>query len=45
MEKVILEEICKNLKWYDKIIVRIFSNIFVKTYHKTRTDIVNGLLK
>lgn len=45
MEKLIVEEICKNLKWYDKIIVRIFSNTFVKIYHKTRTDIVNGLLE
>ncbi len=45
MEKLIVEEICKNLKWYERIIVRIFKHTFVKVYHKTRKDIINMLLQ
>ena len=32
MEKLIIEEICKNLKWYERIIVKIYKKIFYKAY-------------
>ena len=30
MERNVVIEICKNLKWYEKIVVVIFNKIFVK---------------
>ena len=44
MENLIVEEICKNLKWYERVVVKLFSKTFVKVYHKTRADIVNNML-
>lgn len=32
MEKEILKEISKDLKWYEKIIIRLFDKIFISTY-------------
>lgn len=32
MEKLVVEEICKNLKWYERIIVKILKKTFIKTY-------------
>lgn len=32
MEKEIVKELCKDLKWYERIIVKIFVNTFVKVY-------------
>lgn len=32
MEKDIVEEICKDLNWKERIIVRLFKNSFIKTY-------------
>lgn len=32
MEKLIVEELCKNLKWYERIIVKRHKNTFVKIY-------------
>ena len=32
MEKDIVEDICKDLKWYERIIVKLFKNIFIDTY-------------
>lgn len=43
MEKEI-NELYKNLKWYEKIIAKIFKKSFVKVYNTTRVDIVNHLL-
>lgn len=44
MEKLIVEEICKNLKWYERIVVKIFRHTFIKVYHKARIKIVNSML-
>ena len=44
MENLILEEICKNLNDYDKIIVKLFSNIFLHVYHQMRIDLINKML-
>ena len=38
MEKLIVEEICKNLKWHEKIIVTIFKRTFIKTYNVKDTS-------
>lgn len=43
MEKEI-NELYRNLKWYEKIIVKIFKKTFVKVYNTARVDIVNHLL-
>ena len=32
MEKEIVEEICKKLKWYERVVVRLFSKTFVRVY-------------
>ncbi len=44
MEKYIVNLINKDLKWYEKIIVKIFKKTFVKVYNTARVDIVNHLL-
>ena len=45
MEKLVVEEICKNLKWYERIIVRVFKNTFVKVYHMGRILMFNKKLE
>lgn len=32
MEKDLVEEIVKKLKWHEKIIIRIFRKLFIKVY-------------
>lgn len=44
MERNVVIEICKNLKWYEKIVVVIFNKIFVKVCHRQRIKHVNWLL-
>ena len=41
MEKEIIKEICKDLNWKERILVRTFKRIFVKVYHKTRIRTFN----
>ena len=45
MEKLIVENLCKNLKWYERVIVRLFKNTFVKVYHIGRITIFNKKLQ
>lgn len=45
MEKLIVEEICSNLKWYEKIIVKIFAKLFIKIYHIGRLNCLNSKIK
>lgn len=40
-----IEEIVRELKWYEKIIVKIFKKIFIKVYNNMRLNIVNSLIK
>lgn len=42
MEKEIVKEICKNLKWYEKVVVRAFRKICVKCYLKGHIDTFNN---
>lgn len=44
MEKEIIENLCENLKWYERIIIRLFKKIFLKIYHDVRLKIVNSTL-
>lgn len=44
MENLVVEEICKNLKWYERVIVRMFRKTFIKVYHNTRESVVNTML-
>lgn len=44
MEKLIVEELCKNLKWHEKIIVTIFKRTFIKAYNNQRLKTINLLL-
>lgn len=44
MEKLIVEEICKNLKWHEKIFVKIFRRLFIKIYNKQRIKCINLIL-
>ena len=44
MEKYIVNLINKDLKWYEKIIVKILKKTFVNVYNTARVDIVNHLL-
>lgn len=45
MENLIVKEICKNLKWYERVIVKLLSKTFVKVYHMGRITIFNKKLE
>lgn len=44
-EKNVINEISKDLKFWEKIIIRMNKRLFVKIYHKERIRIINALLK
>ena len=44
-ENLVVKEICKNLKWYERIIVKMFKKIFLKVYHNQRIKMLNILFK
>ena len=44
MEKYVVKEISKNLKWNEKIIVRVFRKLFFIIYNEQRMEIINKLL-
>ena len=41
MEKLIVEEICKNLKWYERIVVKIYKRMFYRAYRIGMRDCFN----
>ena len=45
MEELIVEEICKNCKWYERVVVRLFKNTFIKAYHIGRIIMFNKKLE
>lgn len=45
MEKLIVEDICKELRWNEKIIVKIFAKIFIKVYHIGRIKCLRSRLE
>lgn len=44
MEKLIVEELCKKLKWYERIVVKRHGKLFVKVCNYQRVKIVNSML-
>ena len=32
MESEIVRELCEDLKWYERIVVKIFKTLFISTY-------------
>lgn len=44
MEKLIVENICRELSWNEKIVVKIFAKIFIKVYHIGRIKCLNSRL-
>ena len=42
MEKEILEEICKDMNWNEKILVKLYKRSFIKVYHKIRIKLFNA---
>ena len=44
MEKLIVEEMCKNLKWYERMIVKRHKKLVVKVCNYQRVKIVNSML-
>ena len=43
MEKIIVEEICKNLKWKDRAVIKMFKGTFMRFYSKARIDMFNKM--
>lgn len=41
MENLIVEEICKNLKWYERIVVKRYKRLFYRTYRIGMRDCFN----
>jgi hypothetical protein len=45
MEEKIMQEICKDMNWYKKIVVHIFKKEFIYAWHCGRIVVVNNRLK
>ena len=45
MKNVVLDEVKKKLNWKERIIVRIFKNIFMKVYEEGKISYYNYLYK
>ena len=43
MEKLIVDEICKNLNWRDKVVVKMFKGTFARFYNDVRIIIFNKM--
>ena len=44
-KNLIIKELSKYLNWREKIILKIFANIFVKVYNISRIKTLNSYLK
>ena len=44
MEKEIVEIICKKLKWYECLVVKLNKKIFIKVYNNIRGEIIKAIL-
>ena len=45
MEKLIIEDICRELRWNEKIVIKIFAKIFIKVYHIGRINCLQSRLR
>lgn len=44
MEKDLIKIINEDLKWYEKVLVRIARKTFIKVSHKIRVTMINHML-
>lgn len=44
MKEEILEEIMKECNWWERIIIRLLTNIVIKVYTISRLKIINNVL-
>ncbi len=44
IENGILDELIKNCRWYEKIIIKLFKRLFIRCYNIERTIIANIFL-
>ena len=44
VEEEIMKEIMEEWNWKERIVVRLFKKVILKTYNYTRVNIVNKLL-
>ncbi len=42
MEKEIIKSICSNCNWHERIIVKLFNKVFIKSYHMGRINCWNS---
>lgn len=43
MEKYVVEEITKDLKWYEKVVVKLFKKTFFRVYNISRISVINAI--
>lgn len=43
MEKLIVDQICKNMNWKDKVAIRLFKGTFMRFYNNARIIIFNKM--
>lgn len=41
MEKLVVEKLCKNLKWYERVIVKRYKRLFYRIYRVGMRDCFN----
>lgn len=44
MEKMIMKEIMKKRKWYERVIIKIFKKLFIKIYCVSKVNMVNIII-
>lgn len=44
-ETIILREILKKSRWYEKIIIKMFRKAILKVYHYSRVNTINIILR
>lgn len=44
MKDVVVNEVIKELNWKERIVVRIFSKIFIKVANMTRIKVINKII-
>ena len=44
MEKMIMKEIMKKRKWYERVIIKIFKKLFIKIYCVSKVNMVNVII-
>ena len=45
MKDVVLNEVFKKLNWREKMIVKVFTKLFIKVYNIVRINTINSLMQ